>query len=197
VALTRPRVVFVVLLVAGALAGAYMLVARLRRSLGPVPGTGAEADAAALVLRQMWDAGPVLRAIAPGHAPGPRWGWAVPPLLRTAEYAVAVAAASWSGAGVGAACYAYLLVVIWHHYDSAYRLRRGMPGVAASPSTRFAGVELRTAAVVALAGAGAAVFTAGILVLAGALAVLAVVQSWSMWRRSQIAGVAAEGSGLR
>jgi hypothetical protein len=118
----------------------------------------------------------------------------VPPLLRTAEYAIVAAAAVLSGAGIGAACYAYLLVVIWHHYDSAYRLRRGMPGVA-TPVTRFAGVEGRTIVVVVLAAIGAGAFTAGLVTLTGVLAVLAVAQSWIMWRRSQPAGVTAEGSG--
>ncbi len=46
-ALTTPRIVFVVLLAAGVLAGAYMLLARARRSLGRLPGTPADAEAAA------------------------------------------------------------------------------------------------------------------------------------------------------
>ena len=151
-ALTTPRIVFVVLLAAGVLAGAYMLLARARRSLGRLPGTQADAEAAAVVLQRMWDSGPVVRAIGKGHRPpGPRWGWVIPPSLRAVEYAAVVGAAVLSGAGVAAATYAYLLALIWHHYDSAYRLRRGMAGATASPMTRFAGFELRTVAVVALA----------------------------------------------
>jgi hypothetical protein len=149
----------------------------------------------------MWEGGPLVRAVAPERAPGPRWGWLVPPLLRAAEYAVVVAAASVSGAGVDALCYGYLLTVIWHHYDSAYRLRRGMPGAVrspmTSPMTRFAGVELRTVVLVALAGAGAVAFRAGEAVLAGVIVVLAVVQTWSMWRHSQPAGALGEGDGSR
>jgi phosphatidylglycerophosphate synthase len=196
VALTRPRIVFLVLIAAGLLAGAYMLLARVRRCLGRLPGTRADAGAAALVLQRMWDGGPVLRALVGGRrAPGPRWGWLVPPLLRAVEYAVVAAAAAASGAGVGGACYAYLLAVIWHHYDFAYRLRRGMPAAGSSPMTRFAGVELRTVVLAALAGAGAVVFRATTGALAGILAVLAVVQGWSMWRHSQLVSVLPEGVG--
>jgi len=198
VALTRPRVVFVVLLAAGVLAGAYALVARVRRCLGRLPGTPADAAAAALVLQQMWEAGPVVRAVLRGRRPpGPRWGWLIPPLLRAGEYGVVVAAAVVSGAGVGAACYAYLLAVIWHHYDSANRLRRGAPGVAASPMTRFAGFELRTVAVALLACAGATVFTVTAVALAVAMAVLAVAQGLIMWRRSRPVSAGPEGDGGR
>jgi hypothetical protein len=197
-ALTRPRVVFVVLIAAGVLAGAYMLLARVRRSLGRLPGTPADADAAGVVLQRMWDGGPVVRALVRGRRPpGPRWGWLLPPLLRAVEYVVVVAAATVSGAGVGAVCYAYLLAVIWHHYDSAYRLRRAMAGAGASPLTRFAGVELRTAAFAVLAAGGAAAFEAVTGTLAGVLAVLAVVQGWIMWRHAQLVGVHPEGDGGR
>src|ERR687886_544707 len=116
-ALTRPRVVFVVLIAAGVVAGAYMLLARVRRCLGRLPGTPAEAREAALVLQRMEEAGPVLRAVV-RRAPGPRWGWLVPPVLRAVEYGAVAAAARWSGAGGDGACYAYLLGGIWHHYDS-------------------------------------------------------------------------------
>jgi phosphatidylglycerophosphate synthase len=198
VALTDPRVVFVVLIAAGVLAGLYMVLARVRRSLGRLPGTRADADAAALVQEQMWEAGPVVRAVMAGRRPpGPRWGWVVPPLLRAGEYGVVVAAASLSGAGVGAACYAYLLALVWHHYDSANRLRRGTPGTAASPTTRFAGVELRTIAIAALAVAGARVFSVTAATLAVVIAVLAVAQAWTMWRSSGLVSPLPEGDGGR
>jgi len=197
-ALTRPRVVFVVLLAAGVLAGAYMLLARVRRSLRGMPGTRADADVAALVLQRMWEAGPVVRALSSGrHAPGPRWGWLVPPLLRALEYAVVAAAAALSGAGVGAVCYTYLLAVIWHHYDSAYRLRRGMAGASVFPMARFAGFEVRTAALALLAAAGATAFTVVAGTLAVVLAGLAVVQGWIMWRHSQLVSALPEGDGGR
>jgi phosphatidylglycerophosphate synthase len=197
-ALTTPRVVFVVLLAAGVLAGAYMLLARVRRCLGRLPGTAADADAAALVLRRMWDAGPVVRAlVGDRRAPGPRWGWLVPPALRAVEYGAVVAAAYLAGAGVDAVCYAYLLAVIWHHYDSANRLRRGAPGAVTSPVTRFSGLELRTVALLAVAGAGATAFRVTAGTLAAILAVLAVVQGWIMWRHSQLVSVLPEGDGGR
>jgi phosphatidylglycerophosphate synthase len=197
-ALTSPRVVFVVLIAAGLLAGVYMVLARVRRCLGRLPGTPDDAAAAALVQEQMWEAGPVVRALMAGRRPpGPRWGWVVPPLLRAVEYGVVVAAASLSGAGVGAVCYAYLLALVWHHYDSANRLRRGVAGAANSPTTRFAGVELRTLAVAALAAAGPRVFSGTAAALAVVIAVLAVAQGWTMWRRSQLVSPLPEGDGDR
>jgi phosphatidylglycerophosphate synthase len=197
-ALTSPRVVFVVLIAAGVLAGVYMILARVRRSLGGLPGTPDDADAAAFVLEQMWEGGPVVRAVMTGRRPpGPRWGWVVPPLLRAVEYGVVVAAASLSGAGVGAVCYGYLLAVVWHHYDSANRLRLGAPGAAASPTTRFAGFELRTVAIAALAAGGARVFSVTAATLAVVIAVLAVAQGWSLWRRSQLVSPLPEGEGDR
>jgi phosphatidylglycerophosphate synthase len=197
-ALTSPRVVFVVLIAAGVLAGVYMVLARVRRSLGRLPGNRADADAAALVQQQMWEAGPVVRAVMAGRRPpDPRWGWVVPPLLRAGEYGVVVTAASLSGAGVGAVCYAYLLALVWHHYDSANRLRRGAPSAAASSTTRFAGVELRTLAIVALAVAGARVFSVTVVTLAVVIAVLTVVQGWVMWRRSGLVSPLPEGDGSR
>jgi phosphatidylglycerophosphate synthase len=131
----------------------------------------------------------VLAGLGGRRPPDPRWGWVVPPLLRGVEYATVAAAASVSGAGVGAVCYGYLLVLVWHHYDSAYRLRRGMPRAGTPLMTRFAGVELRTVAVAALAGAGAAVFTATLVAVTGVLAVLAVRDGRSMWRQSEPPGV--------
>ena len=135
--------------------------------------------------------------MASRRPPGPRWGWVVPPLLRAVEYGAVVVAASVSGAGVGAVCYAYLLALVWHHYDSANRLRRGAPGAEVSPTTRFAGVELRTVAFAALAFTGARVFSVTATTLAVVIAVLAVAQGWTMWRRSRLVSPLPEGEGGR
>ena len=158
-ALTTPRIVFVVLLVAGVLAGAYMLLARARRSLGRLPGTQADAEAAAVVLQRMWDSGPVVRGIGKGHrAPGPPLGMGDP--------AVAARRRVRRGRGSGDAvrgrrgC-SHLRISA--RADMA-PLRLGVPasardgGATASPMTRFAGFELRTVAVIALASIGADAF---------------------------------------
>jgi len=129
------------------------------------------------------------------RAPAARWGWLIPPLLRGTEYLAVVAAAAVSGAGVGAACYAYLLAVIWHFYDSFYRLRRGTQGAAMSPVTLAAGFELRTVALLAAAAAGATAFKVTAWALAGILAVLGTTQGWTRWRRSRLVSVPPEGDG--
>ena len=68
-----------------------------------------------------------------------------------------------------------------------------MAGATASPMTRFAGFELRTVAVIALASIGADVFRVTTVTLAGIFGVLAIVQGWTMWRHSRLVGVLPEG----
>jgi hypothetical protein len=63
--------------------------------------------------------------------------------------------------------------------------------------TRFAGFELRTVVLVALAGAGAGVFRAAEVALTGVIVVLAAVQTWTMWRHSQLVSALPEGDGDR
>jgi hypothetical protein len=124
----------------------------------------------------------VVAALGGRRPPGPRWGWAVPPLLRVAEYTTVAAAGSVSGAGVGPATYAYLLALIWHDYDAAYRFRHGLPGTG----PMFAGFEVRTVVVAALAAVGAGAYLAGTVALAALSVVLAVQRSWRLWRRSDV-----------
>ena len=237
-AATRPWIVFAVLIGAGALAAAYMLAARVRRSVGPTDD--ALAPEAALRLDRMRDAGPVaalmaragssrpaasvalpllgvvvlaaalvasiptgsavllltgalafavLAAVGGHRSPDPRWGWLVPPALRAAEFGT-VAAAGWAcGAGVGGVTYAYLLAVIWHHYDSVYRSRHRIAGAGLSVLAVFGGFEVRTVAVATLAAAGASAYTAGTAVMAGLLAVVAVARGRDLWQRSEQADV--------
>jgi phosphatidylglycerophosphate synthase len=242
-AVTSPRIVFAVLIVAGALAAAYMVAARVRRSLRP--SDNALAPGATLQLDRMREAGPVagliaragfsrpaaaiavpllgvvvlaaalvaavgtgsvvlllagavgfaLLAAVGGHRPvSPGWGWLVPPLLRAAEYVTVVVAAWVCGAGLGPVTYAYLLVVIWHHYDSVYRERHRIPATGLSLLAGLGGFEVRTLAVAGLAAAGASAYTVGIAIMAGLLAVVAVVRGVDMWQRSRQADVrSAEG----
>jgi hypothetical protein len=184
-AVADPRLVFVVLLVAGGLAAAYMLAAQVRHSLRP-PGEVAGSDAGS-ALRRMCDAGPVLtaaaRAVARGRSLPPRWGWIVPPLLRAGEYAAVMTAAWLSGAGVGGLSYAYLLALVWHHYDADYRSRHRVAGSTGSVVAGLGGLEVRIAAVVALAVAGADVFRIGLAILTGLLVIVAVARVVDLRRR--------------
>jgi phosphatidylglycerophosphate synthase len=246
-AFTRPRVVFVVLLAAGVLAAAYMVAARLRRSLRPPPA--ATAPEAAAQLDRLRNAGPLaallarvgpdrpaaavvlpvlgavllaaalvesiaagsgvplllgalalvlLAALGGRRPPDPRWGWTVPPLLRSGEYATAVVA-GWISATSMSLPYVYLLVAVWLDYDSAYRIRHRLPGNGGwgepSPTVDVPGFEVRLLAVAALATAGGAVFGTGMAVLVAVLLVLAIVRGARLWRRSNGNDLDADGRG--
>ena len=184
-ALTSPRIVFVVLLAAGGLAAAYMLAAQVRHSLRPFGE--AVAPEASSALRRMCDAGPIVSAVARsvgrGRSLPPRWGWVVPPLLRASEYATIIVAARLSGAGVGALTYAYLLALIWHHYDADYRSRNRIAASSRSVAAGLGGFEVRIIAVVALAAAGAGAYTVGIAILTGLLVIVAVTRAVDLRRR--------------
>lgn len=260
VALGTPRITFVVLLVAGALSGAYMMLARVRRARA-LPPYAVHGEASRR-LDHLRDAGPVAGLVARGgpdrprlpvllpllgvlaisaagavaleagsalallagalafailaslggrRPPGPRWGWTVPPMLQGAEYAAVVTAVSvgagattgagtgggtGGGTGVGVATYAYLLVLIWHHYDSAYRLHHGLPERSGPLVSRFGGFEVRTVAVAALAVAVGPSLPTALAWAAAALTLVAAVRSRHMWQegpRARDARVAGRG----
>jgi phosphatidylglycerophosphate synthase len=184
-AVASPRVVFVVLLVAGGLAAAYMFAAQVRHSLRP-PGDAAGPDGGATLAR-MCGAGPIVtaaaRAVGRGRSLPPRWGWVLPPLLRAGEYAVVIATAWLSGAGVGALTYAYLLALIWHHYDADYRSRHRLADSTGSVVAGLGGFEVRIAAVVVLAAVGVDVYRIGLAILTGLLVVAAVARIVDLRRR--------------
>jgi phosphatidylglycerophosphate synthase len=187
-AVSSPRVVFLVLIVAGGVAAAYMLAAQARRSLRPTAAAPAPEAGAALL--RMCDAGPlaarIVRALGRGRSLRPRWGWLLPPALRTIEYASVMMAAWLCGAGVGALTYAYLLVVIWHHYDAGHRSRHRMAESRLSVLAGLGGFEVRTLAVVALAAGGAGAYTVGIAAMALLMAAAAVMQGLDLRRRLQL-----------
>jgi len=184
-AVSTPRAVFAVLVAAGGLAAAYMLAAQVRRSLRPTDDALAP-DAGPALLR-MCDAGPIVtalaRALGGGRSLPPRWAWIVPPLLRAGEYAAVLVAATVSGSGIGAATYAYLLAVIWHHYDAGYRSRHRLAGSARSVLAGLGGFEVRTLAVAALAAGGARAYTIGIAVLTALLVIVAVARVRGLWKQ--------------
>jgi phosphatidylglycerophosphate synthase len=121
----------------------------------------------------------VLAALGGRRSPEPRWGWVVPPLLRSGEYATAVAAGWVAGASMGGT-YAYLLVAVWLDYDSAYRVRHRLGAPAGLP-----GFELRTVAVAVLVVVGAA-YPAAVGVLVAVLVVVAIGRGTTLWRRSDV-----------
>jgi phosphatidylglycerophosphate synthase len=240
-ALTRPRIVFTVLIGAGALSAAYMLAARIRRSMRPGDEAPAEdGREAAAQLGRLREAGPaaalvarvgpvrsaaavarpvagvavlavglawsvlsgsstpllpavlamvVLAALGGRRPPEPRWGWVVPPLLRSAEFATVITAGRVSGAGMGVV-YTYLLVVVWLDYDSAYRVRHCLPGTPRGdepwPVADLPGFELRMVVVAVLVIAGGGVYTTAIGILAAVLAVVAIRRGTTLWRRLDV-----------
>jgi hypothetical protein len=54
--------------------------------------------------------------------PGPL-AWLVPPLVRTGEYGGLIALTTVTDRGAFPACFAFFVVITFHHYDTVYRLR--------------------------------------------------------------------------
>ena len=96
---------------------------------------------------------------------------------------------------MGGVCYFYLLVLVWHHYDSAYRVRNDLPGTGRCLAARGIGVELLTIAVAALSFAGAVVYTLALTGMAGVLATLALAESRVLWNASETVGGGPAGRG--
>lgn len=106
------------LLVASGLSFLFSTVQRIRRTTSlRVP------DGEAGVVALQADHGPLL-VFVPLPATS-RWSWMLPPLERLVEYAVVLAVA-WPLSVTGrAAAFAWLLVVVFHHYDLLYRAVQG------------------------------------------------------------------------
>jgi hypothetical protein len=117
----------------------------------------------------------------PRSAAAHQLAWLSPPLVRVAEYGSLIALTRVSAPDRLPFCFAFLAVLAFHHYDSAYRVRhQGAP----PPSwVRLAGFgwEGRTLAALALALAG--VLGPGLLVGAVALGLLYGVESAFAWIR--------------
>jgi Family of unknown function (DUF5941) len=105
--------------------------------------------------------------------------WLVPPFLRLVEYGTLIGVTAVTDAGALPACFALLVVLAFHHYDTAYRLQH----TAAAPSrwVRLAGGgwEGRIIAVCLLALAG--VLQAGLVVGAVLLGLIYVAESVWSW----------------
>jgi len=106
--------------------------------------------------------------------------WAVPPLLRLAEYGLLIVLTSVAAPGAMPACFALLGVLAFHHYDTVYRLRH--QGVEPPRWLRWSGGgwDGRMLAASVLAGAG--LLDAGLIAGAVALGALYVAESIASWR---------------
>jgi phosphatidylglycerophosphate synthase len=118
VILGGPAVALWALLIASAVSLAFSTIQRIRRT-GALPPASGEIAVVALQA----DHGPLLFAARlPARS---RWSWIWPPLERIVEYVVLIAIA-WPLSAVGrAAAFAWLLVVVFHHYDVLYRAIQG------------------------------------------------------------------------
>jgi hypothetical protein len=94
--------------------------------------------------------GRTLARPAGGHA----LGWLVPPLLRVVEYGGLTALTAVADPDRLPMCFALLVVLAFHHYDTAYRLRYQGRAPAAWVRTASGGWEGRIAVAGALALAG-------------------------------------------
>jgi len=136
----------------------------------------AHGHAPALGLALAWFA--VLGGVAAGRPHTGRLDWAVPAMVRAAEYAVVLRLASMRGDG--AAAFAFLAAVVYHHYDIVYRVhlvRRDVPLWRRMPTGGWVG---RLALVFVLDTVGG--FRVGLYVAAGVIGAVALAGSARAWR---------------
>jgi hypothetical protein len=118
--------------------------------------------------------------LASGRPLTDRLRWAVPPVLRTLEYAGLLWVACVAGASTLPAAFALLCAITYHHYDVVYGLRhRGVP-VPRWVQAAGGGWDgrLLLAAVLLVAGG----LPAGYYVMAVAVAVLFIGETVAEWR---------------
>lgn len=119
----------------------------------------------------------VLTALALGRGISGRFGWLVPVLVRSAEYALVARVTAVVAPEALPAAYGLIAAAAWHHYDAVYRLRH----LGAAPPGWLAvaggGFDLRMLVVALLAVGGEAVLQPGLVGAAVALGALFVVES--------------------
>lgn len=128
---------------------------------------------------------------AAGRAHDGRLDWAVPGLLRVAEYVVLLRLTIAEGASVPT-CFALLSVLAYHHYDIAYRVQHRGAGPPVWLRRAAGGWDMRLVAAAVLAAVGG--LDGGVTVGAILLAVLVVgesVVSWLRFVRRPLEGMAA------
>jgi phosphatidylglycerophosphate synthase len=179
-AFTRPRTVFVTLLIWGLLAAVYTTVGRVlrsRRSARPRSATAIEA------LRAMCDLPLAIRETArePFTA---RLGWLAPPLIQLVAYGV-ILGLSVGDRKLGPATFALLGAVIYHHYDVVYRLRAGA-GLVPRRLALALGGNLGRSVLVVVLGTGLThgnPLSLAVWLLTGYLSLVAVGESVRFWTR--------------
>lgn len=126
----------------------------------------------------------VFVVLAGAASAGGRWGrldWTVPPLLRAVEYGTLLGFAIHAGPRTVTACFVFLVVLAYHHYNIVYRLRHQDLGPPRWLRYVGGGWELRLlVAYVLLLTGGLAI---GLIVAAVLLAVIYVAETVVGWRR--------------
>jgi hypothetical protein len=112
--------------------------------------------------------------------------WAVPPLLRMAEYAALLWLGALAGGSGPAAAFALIAVLAFHHYDLFYRPRFLGNWTPRRVGDLAGGWEGRIVVAYVLLVTDA--LPAGLFTAAAALALLFVVESVLAWRRLEPAG---------
>jgi hypothetical protein len=112
--------------------------------------------------------------------------WAVPPLLRMAEYAALLWLGALAGGSGPAAAFALIAVLAFHHYDLFYRPRFLGNWTPRRVGDLAGGWEGRIVVAYVLLVMDA--LPAGLFTGAAALALLFVVESVLAWRRLEPAG---------
>jgi phosphatidylglycerophosphate synthase len=132
----------------------------------------------------------LLGGVSSGRPLRDRLRWAVPPLLRVAEYGGLLWIAAVAGADAVPGAFALLCAVTFRHYDIVYRLRQRGVTPPRLLNRAAGGWDGRLLAGLALALAGAA--PTGFFVVAALLAIAFVgesIASWLTFGRSQQAPV--------
>ena len=177
-----------VLLVAGLLALAYVVLGRTLRTLtwhGPTP------EDSVTLLRHQADAGPLASTIAGRIDAKPllrsRWSWSVPALFRLGELglvAVLVLLIVPRASSIAPLAFAWVAVVAFHHYDVLYR---ALGGVAVPRWLTWAGLgwDGRSIVVIVASFAGLVALTGVLGVGAVLLLLLLVVVASVQWLTSR------------
>ena len=122
-----------------------------------------------------------------------RFGWLLPSMLRAIEYSYVIALVYQLAPDLLPVAYAYLVVVAFHHYDTAYRLRHTGTGPARWLYTAGLGYDGRLLVIASLTLAGVGALRTGLVVLTVSLAVVFVLESvvgWLRWLRAERAEAA-------
>lgn len=131
------------------------------------------------------DDGPLARWIAskverPGSPPaGPPLAWLVPPLVRALEYGTLIALTAIVEPEALPACFAFLGVLAFRHYDTVYRLRHQRVAPPSWVQAVGGGWELRLAVAGLLALTG--VLGPGLIAAALVLAPVYLTESAVSW----------------